>query len=84
MLFCCSEGEAAHLGVFLFETLSLLEKWKVSKEVYEKECEGVRGFSTSFQDPTGKRASFADFIKVSYKWQYTIAKVQRGSFYIQL
>lgn len=44
---------------------------------YEKECKGLPGFSTSFQntsDPS-KRVSREAFLKVNYKWHCKLARV---------
>lgn len=40
-----------------------------------KECGNRPGFSKSFVDPNSERISYKEFLKVSFKWQSRMAKV---------
>jgi THO complex subunit 2 len=70
-IFCCTERQAANLGHFLKESLSLLLHWKSDESVYKEECAKLPGFSVTFKDSgkeAGKKASYEDFVKVVFKW----------------
>ena len=42
-VFCLTEAEASRLGRFLFETLSLLKRWRSDKAIYDAECASLKG-----------------------------------------
>lgn len=75
-LFCCTENEASRLGKFLYETLALIDHWRSDPSIYEKECilPNRYGFAISFLTPE-KKATYADFLKVNFKWHCKMAKV---------
>src|SRR5690242_14663069 len=64
-------------GVFLYESLTLVQRWRSSKEIYSKECGSVRGFSTdsTFDEPQDKRLSYEDFLLCHYRWHMSMASV---------
>ncbi|KAK3265963.1 THO complex subunit 2 [Cymbomonas tetramitiformis] len=70
----CTENEAARMGRFLSETLSLLDRWKSDEKVYADECQSRAGFCTTFTDPKSKRATYSDYVRVSYRWHTRMTK----------
>ena len=73
-IFCCTERQAANLGRFLKESLQLLMHWKSSEQVFAAECAKLPGFAVSFQTPSGKKASYEDYVRVVFKWYCKILK----------
>ena len=74
LVFSCTEYEAGRLGKFLNETLTQLSVWKGDEATYEKECTAVSGFNMKFADPSSKKVSYEEFVKLVYKWHLRIAK----------
>ena len=74
LVFAATEHEAAALGRFLHETLSQLAAWKKSEGVYTAECASRPGFGHNFLEPDSKRASYADFVAVSFKWHSKLVR----------
>jgi len=74
LVFAATEHEAAALGRFLAETLAQLAEWKKSEAVYTQECASRPGFGHNFLEPDSKRASYADFVAVSFKWHSKLVR----------
>ena len=74
LVFAATEHEAAALGRFLHETLAQLAAWKKSEAVYSAECASRPGFGHNFLEPDSKRASYADFVAVSFKWHSKLVR----------
>ncbi|CAM0909455.1 unnamed protein product [Alopecurus aequalis] len=72
---CCTEYEAGRLGRFLHETLKTAYYWKSDESIYERECGNKPGFAVYFRYPDSQRVSYAQFIKVHWKWSGRITKV---------
>lgn len=68
-------------GRFLYETLAILAHWKSDPAIYAKECGSLPGFSKSFVNPQSETASYEEFVKVSFKWHCTMAKVRMVNFF---
>ena len=51
--------------MFFRETLGLLTRWRTTKEVYDKECATNQGFCIKLGDPNSRKATFAEFRKVT-------------------
>ncbi len=75
-IFCCTEAEAARLGRFLYETLSLIHHWKSSRDVYMKVIFSLPTLlysscsNTLYQECTpyrGFSASFKTSEQISYE-----------------
>jgi hypothetical protein len=61
-VFCITEREATHLGIFLAAFLEPLVKWVSSKSAYRKEAEAKPGFLVQpFAKPDSKKAEFRQF-----------------------
>jgi THO complex subunit 2 len=90
MCICLSEREAAHLGIFLCETLRLLHEWsKLRASDFKKRCSNKRGFamSSSTAAAGGKarkgkgaesasgKVGFETFAAVHAAWMATIGHV---------
>jgi len=73
-IFCCTERQAANLGRFLKESLSLLLHWKSDEVIYREECSKRPGFSVSFNKVDQRKASYPDFVKVVFKWYCKVSK----------
>ncbi|KAL6079090.1 THO complex subunit 2 [Balamuthia mandrillaris] len=85
-LFCCSEGEASRLGLLLREMLGLIHRWR-NKDVYEKECRGMRGFqkmpsstdlSGSASSSSRSKASIVEYRELLtniHKWHSTMTRI---------
>jgi THO complex subunit 2 len=77
-IYCSTENEAANLGIYLNETLRVLNKWSSERKTYAKECDKC-GFSVNFADTEkGKRANYDEYRKVYGRWQGKIAGVIIG------
>ena len=63
VVYCITEREAANLGIFLQETLRLLERWNNPK-IYTNECANKPGFSISIRQASGQRATFDQYVKI--------------------
>lgn len=72
VMYLSSETESKCLGTFMLDTLQQLSRWKCS-EIYEKECWCLGEFNSSLNSASCQ-ANFADFIKISYKWEHRLVK----------
>lgn len=75
MICCCTEYEAGRLGRFLYETLKTAYYWKSDESVYERECGNKPGFAVYYKFPNRQRVTFAQFVKVHWKWSQRITKI---------
>lgn len=72
-VFCITEREATHLGIFLAAFLEPLVKWVSSKSAYRKEAEAKPGFLVQpFAKPDSKKAEFRQFRAVFSSWHKKI------------
>ena len=82
MCICLSEREAAHLGIFLCETLRLLHEWtRLRASDFKKRCSNKRGFAMSSskgkgaESASGGHVDFETFAAVHAAWMTTIGNV---------
>ncbi|GAB2282383.1 THO complex subunit 2 [Dionaea muscipula] len=75
MICSCTEYEAGRLGRFLFETLKIAYYWKSDESIYEHECGNMPGFAVYYRFPNSQRVTFAQFIKVHWKWNQRITRL---------
>lgn len=76
MVLCITEREAANLGVFLNDTLSVLYRWYNSAHEYKKEAlNGRHGFALDLKDPEKSLLSYSEFRKVMHNLHRSIEKV---------
>ncbi|KAH9314243.1 hypothetical protein KI387_022870 [Taxus chinensis] len=75
MICCCTELEAGRLGRFLHETLKMAYYWKSDESIYERECGNMPGFAVYYRDPNSQRVTFAQYIKVHWKWSGRITRL---------
>eukprot|EP01018_Ginkgo_biloba_P036677 Gb_33812 [translate_table: standard] len=75
MICCCTEFEAGRLGRFLYETLKMAYYWKSNESIYERECGNMPGFAVYYRDPNSQRVTFAQYIKVHWKWSGRITRL---------
>jgi len=85
---CATDREAGNLGIFLRDTLGMVEAWRsdAGGGVYVAECEGTPGFSSSLAAPAGGAGSpgappgappttpLVHFRKLCHKWQHRVAR----------
>ncbi|GAB4828694.1 THO complex subunit 2 [Ancistrocladus abbreviatus] len=75
MICCCTEYEAGRLGRFLYETLKIAYYWKSDESIYERECGNMPGFAVYYRFPNSQRVTYAQFIKVHWKWSQRITRL---------
>ncbi|XP_024534234.1 THO complex subunit 2 [Selaginella moellendorffii] len=75
MIYCCTEYEAGRLGRFLFETLKMAYHWKSDESVYDRECGNMPGFAVLYRDPNSQRVTFAQFVRIQWKWSSRLTKL---------
>ncbi|GAB2226287.1 hypothetical protein Drorol1_Dr00022088 [Drosera rotundifolia] len=75
MICSCTEYEAGRLGRFLFETLKIAYHWKSDESVYERECSNMPGFAVYYRYPNSQRVTYAQFVKVHWKWSQRITRL---------
>lgn len=75
MICCCTDFEAGRLGRFLYETLKMAYYWKSDESIYEQECGNMPGFAVYYRDPNSQRVTFAQYIKVHWKWSGRITRL---------
>ncbi|GMH01955.1 hypothetical protein Nepgr_003794 [Nepenthes gracilis] len=75
MICCCTEYEAGRLGRFLYETLKIAYSWKSDESIYERECGNMPGFAVYYRFPNSQRVTYAQFIKVHWKWSQRITRL---------
>lgn len=75
MICCCTDFEAGRLGRFLYETLKMAYYWKSDESIYERECGNMPGFAVYYRDPNSQRVTFAQYIKVHWKWSGRITRL---------
>ncbi|KAL8142098.1 hypothetical protein V2J09_015130 [Rumex salicifolius] len=75
MICSCTEYEAGRLGRFLYETLKTAYHWKSDESIYERECANKPGFAVYYKFPNRQRVTFAQFVKVHWKWSQRITKI---------
>lgn len=75
MICCCTEYEAGRLGRFLYETLKMAYHWKKDETIYERECGNMPGFAVYYRLPNNQRVTFAQFIRVHWKWSQRITRL---------
>ena len=73
VVYCVTEREAANLGIFLQETLRLLERWN-NPRIYTNECANKPGFSISIRQASGQRATFDQYVKIFGKWHSKVSR----------
>ncbi|CAH2033971.1 unnamed protein product [Thlaspi arvense] len=74
MICCCTESEVGRFGRFLFETLKIAYHWKSAESVYENECGNMPGFAVYYRYPNSPRVTFAQFVRVHWKWSGKITR----------
>ena len=74
LVFSCTEYEAGRLGKFMRENFALLHSWKADEATYEKECHAVCGFNLKLNDPGAGKVSYAEYVKLVYKWHVRSCK----------
>ena len=62
------------LGKFMRENFALLHSWKADEATYEKECHAVCGFNLKLNDPGAGKVSYAEYVKLVYKWHVRSCK----------
>ena len=72
VVYCVTEREAANLGIFLQETLRLLERW-TNPRIYTNECASKPGFNTSIRQASDKRATHDQYVKIFGKWHSKVS-----------
>ncbi|PIA63730.1 hypothetical protein AQUCO_00201224v1 [Aquilegia coerulea] len=75
MICCCTEFEAARLGRFLYETMKMAYHWKSDESIYERECGNMPGFAVYYRFPNSQRVTYAQFVRVHWKWSGGIKRL---------
>jgi len=74
--FGVTEAEAANLGILLWQTFKVVNRWRHEDGLYDKEILGKPGSymeNTDDGETSTDPVSHKDFIKLYNKWQYSLA-----------
>lgn len=78
-LFGMTEGEAANASILLFETWTLVSKWRYSETAFQEEVAGKTGSFMESDDQQGLEAvSYKDFEALYNKWHAAIGAAVIG------
>jgi len=75
VVYCCTENEAARLGRLIYEILGLVQQWRSSRAIYEKELFNTPGFKLKYDDPMSAGCPFPQFIIFTSRLYLIMVKV---------
>ncbi|GFH10339.1 uncharacterized protein HaLaN_05633, partial [Haematococcus lacustris] len=65
---CITDREAVNTGIFLYETFKLLNHWRSSEAVYDRECKQFMGFGLSLTELDERRTTYDQYSRLLHKW----------------